>query len=331
MLFPGTTQEVTEEDKADAIPTERVLDSINPITYFTTAKKINQWQPQLLIERFWMPFFAPSLGTVNLLVRKKGRIIIGILDNVIPHERRPGDLPLIKYYLNRCHGFVVMSEITKNDMLRLKPDAKYIFHPHPIYDHFGKKFTQQVAQKKLGIPANKKVLLFFGFIRKYKGLDLLLQSLAQLPQDYHLLIAGEVYGDWAYYQEIIDQFGLQNRITKMVRYINDDDVPEIFSASDVCVLPYKSATQSGIMNISYHFELPVLVTRVGGLAESVEKYNTGLVIPTPDVDEITTYIKRFFSDFAKDNFSENIREFKRRYSWKNLTKAIEKFYEELKR
>ena len=326
LLFPGSSQYVTDEDKVDAVPAVRTLDTINPITYFTTANKIKQYAPDLMLMKFWMPFFAPSLGTVAKLVKKKTKVI-SVLDNVIPHEKRIGDTALIKYFLNQNHGFVVMSETVKEDLLSFNPEAKYIFHEHPLYDHFGASVDTSDAKKKLGIPENKKVLLFFGFIRDYKGLDILLDAITKLDDSYVLVIAGETYGSFDSYDKQITELNLQNKIVKHVRYISDDEVPLFFSSADVCVLPYKSATQSGIASISFHFELPMIVTDVGGLKEMVT--GRGLVVEFPDAALIANAIKSYFADNLRNSFTENIRDLKEKLSWKHLSDSIIEFYKTL--
>ncbi|MEX0968493.1 MAG: glycosyltransferase [Bacteroidia bacterium] len=322
ILFPGSTQLVTPGDKVDEIPNRQVLDSINPFSWYSAANKINRFQPAILVEKFWMSFFGPSLGTVNRKTHKKGVINIAILDNVIPHERRFYDKAFTQYYLNSTDGFIVMSETVKRDLLSLKPDAKYVMHPHPVYDHFGEKLPVRQAREKLNIPADRRVLLFFGLIRNYKGLDLLLNALANLPGNYHLIVAGEPYGGFDSYQRIIDENHLSNRLTLLTRYINDDEVPAIFSASDVCILPYRSATQSGIMYTAYHFETPLIVTDVGSLRELVAPFGTGSIVSRPDAVLITEAIKDFYNSGDGQNHKENIREFKSQFSWDNLADKI---------
>ena len=255
-LFPGKTQLVTKEDIADPIPSKRWLDSINPFSYFNTGLKIKKLKPDLLITKYWMTFFAPSLGFVLGMQSKKTKRI-AILDNVIPHEKRFYDNFCNRYFLNRNDGFIVMSEKVKQDLLYIKPDAKFLFINHPIYNQFGEKIARKDALEKLGISDKNemKILLYFGIIRDYKGLDLLLKSLSMLDDSYFLLIAGDVYGSFDKYTKIIHENNLSHRIALFNHYIDDESVKYYFSAADVCMLTYKSATQSGITNISYHFEL----------------------------------------------------------------------------
>ncbi len=324
ILFPGKTQLVTSDDKTEEIESERVLDSINPFSYYSAPKKILAFQPEILLMKYWMSFFAPSLGKTARLLKKKGIKTISILDNVISHEKRPGEIVLTKYFLNSNSGFVVMTESVKNDLLRLKPDAKYIIAPHPLYDHFGKKIDNASARAQLKIPIDKKVLLFFGFIRDYKGLDLLIEAMKHLDESYVLVIAGEIYGSFNKYDEKIKQLGVQDKIIKHVRYINDNEVPLFFSAADVCVLPYKNATQSGIAGISFHFDLPVIATNVGGLGEMIENGKSGLIVNEISSEAIASTIKKFFAEKSSDYFSK-IQVYNQKHSWENLAKSIIKF------
>ncbi len=284
LLFPGTSQYVLKDDLDRGIKAERVLDSVNPFSFGKTAKKILDFNPELLLLSFWMPFFAPALGGVAKRVRSKNKNIkiISILHNVIPHEKRAGDFPLTKKFLDKSDGFVVLNESSKHDLNVIKRDAKFIVHAHPLYDHYGEKIEKSAARAKLDIPKDKKVILFFGLIRDYKGLDLLIESMAELDDTYLLLIAGEVYGKFDKYKDLIHEKRVQNRISLHLKYIPDSELPLYFSASDICVLPYRSGTQSGIIAVSYHFGLPVIVTDTGGLKEMVEEGKTGHVVSEPD-------------------------------------------------
>ena len=324
-LFPGATQFVTENDKADRIDADRVLNTVNPFSYYTTYKKILKFQPDLVILRYWMPFFAPSLGTVAYLLRQKRIKTMAILDNITPHEKKIGDKILNNYFISNNDGFLVMGSSVEKDLLEIKPNAKYLFHPHPLYSHFGEKIEKQVARAKLQISNHKKVLLFFGLIRKYKGLDLVIETFNDLDEDYFLLIAGESYEDFSKYQEAIAKNKNKENISVNTAYILDDEVPKYFCAADVCVLPYKSATQSGIIAISYHFDLPVIVTDVGSLKEIVMPYQSGIVIDQPKTELIIKAINQYFEDGKPEFYQKNIQKFKEKYSWEGLTDQIVKF------
>lgn len=324
-LFPGSTQYASETDIADKIPAIPLLDTLNPFSYLTTAHKIAAFAPDILVMKYWMPFFAPALGTVAGKLKKNGTKIITILDNVIPHEKRFYDDTCNRYFLNRNNGFVVMSETVKKDLLSLQPAAKYIFHPHPLYSHFGQKINQSEAKKQLNIPENKKVLLFFGLIRAYKGLDLVIEAFDKLSDEYFLIIAGEPYQDFSVYQALIDKNVNKDRILVHAQYVSDRQVPIFFSAADVNLLPYKSATQSGVVSIAYQFDLPVIVTDVGSLAEMVTPYQAGIVINAPESSLLTDAIQTYFHDKLKANFENNIHHFKKNYNWNNLAESIVTF------
>lgn len=328
-LFPGKSQYVDANDKADNIPTLRILDSVNPLTYPRTAREILEYHPDLFLIQYWMPFVAPSLGSVAASVRRRGIKTVSIVANVKPHEKLPFETMLNKAFINRNDGIIVLAEAVKNDLMELKPDARCFVHPHPNYEHFGRSVEKSVAREKLGIPQDKKLLFFFGFIRHYKGLDILLETLAGLPDDYHLLVAGEVYGNFGEYEQIISRHKLQDRLHLHLEYINDDDAALYFSAADVCVLPYRTATQSGIVGVSYHFGVPVISTDVGGLKEVIEPYDSGMVVGHSDPLLIRDAVMKYFNDGLQDYYKKNISRFKERFTWDSLAEGIVNFSREL--
>jgi glycosyltransferase involved in cell wall biosynthesis len=329
-LFPGQTQFVTESDKVDKIETLRLLDTVNPFSYVKTSGIIKGYNPDLLIMKFWMPFFAPSLGYVSGATRKSCKArSIAILDNIIPHERKFVDMLLIKYFLNKVDGFIVMSSTVEKELLSLNPDAKYILKPHPVYEHFGQNIDKTEACRKLNLPENKKMVLFFGFIRDYKGLDELLRSFSRLSDDYHLVVAGEVYGNFEKYQTIINDLNLAEKVSLFIRYVDDNEVPAFFSAADVCVLPYKSATQSGIIQIAYNFNLPVIATNKGGLSEMISDNKTGYIIPSSEPAIIANKIEEYFSGNHFKEFSQNIQSIRSEFTWQAFADAIMQLYSEI--
>jgi glycosyltransferase involved in cell wall biosynthesis len=328
ILFPGETQFVTEYDIADPIPSTRILDSINPLSWYSTAKEINKIHPDILLTKFWMPFIAPSLGTVAGRVQKKTKKIC-IVDNALPHERRPGDIALTSYFLDRNDGFIVMSDTVEKDLLSLKPQAKICRHNHPLYNHFGSRISREEACKTLHIPSDKHILLFFGFIRSYKGLSLLLDAMKLLPDNYHLVIAGEMYGSFDAYQQQIETLHLQDKISLHIRYISDVETPLFFSAADVCILPYISATQSGIIAIAHHFETPVIATNVGSLSEALYNGSAGMLIDKPEPHMIADSVHTFFSTKLSDQYIAAVQSIKNELSWESLGKAIIEFSEKL--
>ena len=320
-LFPGKTQYVTPEDEATPVEAEALLDTVNPFTWIKTARAIRAWKPDLLVMKYWMSWFAPSLGYV---ARHCGCKSVVVLDNVIPHEAHWFDKPLTKYFLKGCTGFISMSERVEKDLLSLRPDAPHILLQHPLYAHFGPKLPREEAASLLGVDPGKKTLLFFGLIREYKGLDILLEAFRELPEDYQLVVAGEPYGSFDKYQTIIDSLPGKDRVFVFPDYIRDSQVKQFFSVADVAVLPYRSATQSGISSIAYHFDVPMVVTDVGGLKGTIGARGTGIVAPEPSPEAIRTEILRFFRDTAvRQGCLEAIGKEKERLGWdvfcQNLT------------
>jgi glycosyltransferase involved in cell wall biosynthesis len=321
VLFPGETQFVTDKDPSDKIPATRLLDTINPFTYLKTARFIKKQQPDILLMKYWMTFFAPALGTVAKLQGKKTKRIC-VLDNLIPHEKRFFDNWCNRFFLKHTDGYVVMSNSVLADLLSMKPEAKYVRIDHPLYNHFGEKLTKETAAQVLKLDPTNKYLLFFGFIRDYKGLDLLIDAMKTVDETVHLIIAGEVYGSFEKYTEQINASGLTHRIHVFNQYIGDADVPPFFSIAEACVLPYKSATQSGITSIAYHFELPIIATDVGGLKETIFHDKNGLIVNQPNAQEISAAINKYITNDLKETFSSEISVYKKEHSWENFTEKI---------
>ena len=325
ILFPGKTQYVTQDDEAVPVESISLLDTANPFSYIKTYKAIKEWGPDVLIVRYWMSWFAPSLGYITRRMKKHCKVI-SILDNVIPHEPHFFDAPLTKYFLKGSTGSVTLCEAVSKDLLKLSPDKKYTVIQHPLYSHFGQKLQREEAERKLGLEPGKKNLLFFGLIRAYKGLDILLEAFGKLPDDYQLIIAGEPYGSFDKYQEIIDSLPNKDRIRMNLKYIKDSEVKDYFSAADLAVLPYRSATQSGISSVSYHFEVPMIVTDTGGLRETIGDRGTGIVAQECTPECILKEIQRFFSDAdLQQECIRNIRLEKERLSWNTFALQLEDF------
>ena len=329
ILFPGKTQYVTEDDEAVPVESTSLLDTANPLSYVSTYKAIRDWNPDVLIVRYWMSYFGPSLGYITRQMKKHCKVI-SILDNVIPHEPHFFDAPLTKYFLKGSTGCVTLCEAVSKDLLSLKPDARYTVIQHPLYSHFGQKLQRDEAEKKLGLKSGKKNILFFGLIRTYKGLDILLEAFGMLPEDYQLIIAGEPYGSFDKYQHIIDRLPGKDRIYMDLKYIRDSEVATYFSAADLAVLPYRSATQSGISSVSYHFEVPMIVTDVGGLKETIGDRGTGIVSEEGTPEAISMEILRYFCDpHIKEECIRNIRMEKERLSWKAFARRLTEFIDGL--
>lgn len=327
VLFPGKTQYVTESDKAIPIDSKAILNTVNPFSYEKTARKILKWKPDVLVIKYWMSFFAPSLGHVAKRLKNKGVKIICIIDNAIPHETRFFDKPLARLFFRQCTHFIVMSDVVRNDLHQLYPEAHSLLLPHPLYNHFGEKQDRKTACETLNLHPDKKTLLFFGLIRDYKGLDLLIDAMASTDESYQLIIAGESYGDFGKYRQIIDVSPAKNRIQVRNRYIADEEVPILFSAADALILPYKSATQSGVIPIAYHFEVPVLATDVGGLKETIEQAGTGLICQ-PTAASLAEGIQKIFQS-DRTVFVANIQKEKKALSWENFAETLTGFIETL--
>lgn len=326
-LFPGKTQYVENDDTSERIDSDRILDTVNPFSYIRTARKIREWKPDLLIIRYWMSFFAPSLGYVARKLKKDGCRVIGILDNVVPHEKHFFDRPLTKYFLNGCNAYITLCDAVARDLLSIKPDARYMTTPHPLYSHFGEKLARTEAEDMLGINHGMRNILFFGLIREYKGLDILIRAFGKLDGTYQLIVAGEPYGSFEKYAKLIDESPAKERIHLYPQYIKDNEVNRYFSAADICVLPYRSATQSGISSVSYHFDLPMITTDVGGLKESIGDRGTGIVVESPDPGLIASAITGYFA--SPENairMKGNILREKERLSWKTFCDRLLDFY-----
>lgn len=321
-LFPGKTQYVTPDDEAVSVESEALLDTANPFSYIRTARAIRAWDPDILILRYWMSYFGPSLGYVARHMAPKCKVV-AILDNVIPHEPKFFDKPFTKYFLSGCDGLVTLCSEVGRDLQAFGTGKPHVTLYHPLYSHFGDRMPRQEAEDALGLQHGKKNILFFGLIRHYKGLDILLEAFRGLGPDYQLIIAGEPYGSFDSYQEIIDTCPDRDRIKVIPKYIKDSEVKRYFSAADLTVLPYRSATQSGISSVSYHFEVPMVVTDVGGLKETIGDTGTGIVAESVTPECIRLEIERYFSNPSiGEACKENIRKEKERLSWGRFTDRL---------
>ncbi|SFT45176.1 Glycosyltransferase involved in cell wall bisynthesis [Lishizhenia tianjinensis] len=327
-LFPGTTQYLEEGNDATKIENDRVLNSVNPLSYFSAAKAIKSYDPDLLVIGYWMPFVGPSLGTVAGLVRKKCKVV-SVVHNAIPHETKIIDKPFTKYFLKRNSGLIALSKAVEDDIKKLHPTAKTTVVKHPDYTHFGDPISKEEARRILDIPQEDKVLLFFGIIREYKGLKLLLETMKELPEDYTLLCVGEVYGDDTEYREILKHPSLTKRVRFINDYVPDSEVKNYFCASDVNILPYKSATQSGISFIANQFNLPLIVTDVGGLRECIVEGKTGLLVKERTQENLKASILEYFEKGYMESFVANMQAEKDENSWENMGKKIVEFAKNL--
>lgn len=322
-LFPGKTQDDESKSPVDVKSTPS-LDPLNPFNWPFAAYRIAKEKPDLVILKWWMPFFGPSyIVTLWLAKLLCGTKVMLIVDNAVPHEKRPGDMLITKLGFAVADSFVVMSEAVKGDLLKIKPAARYTLTPHPLYDIFGDAVEPEAAKKGLGLSG--PVLLFFGFIRRYKGLDILLDAMPAILEkvDATLLVAGEFYEDKAEFDAQVERLGIGDKVVVRDGFIANEDVAGIFSASDLLVLPYRSATQSGITQIAFVFGTPVLATTVGGLPEVVTHGVTGMLVPPEDPAAVADAVIKFFEQGGAGKFKDTIAAERHRFSWEKMVQEIE--------
>ena len=322
-LFPGKTQYEEGEGPKD-IEIIPIVNSINPFNWFKVASRIKKENPDYVIIRYWLPFMAPCLGTIAKLIRKTTKVF-AITDNVIPHEKRIGDSFLTRYFVKSSDAFLTLSSSVLDDLKQFTDTKEKIFIPHPIYDSFGDIVEKSTAKEKLGLEVNGKYLLFFGFVRKYKGLDIMLEVMADKRiQDLgvKLIVAGEFYDNKEEYISQINSLNISDYVILRSDFIPEDQVKDYFCASDMITQTYRTATQSGVTQIAYHFERPMLVTNVGGLAEIVPHNKVGYVCDI-DTKQIADYIVEFYTENKEKEFSDNTKEEKKRFTWKVLVEGID--------
>jgi glycosyltransferase involved in cell wall biosynthesis len=326
-LFPGKTQYSNEPAPVD-LKIFPVINSINPLNWIKIGNRIGKERPDIVVIRFWLPFMGPAFGTILKRVkRNKHTRIVCIADNIIPHEHRPGDTVFTKYFLKRCDAFITMSEKVMNDLRKFVPDKPAKLVQHPLYDNFGDIISKPQAREKLGVGSQESIVLFFGFIRKYKGLDILLDAMKILKQNLKsqisnvkLLVAGEFYDDEKPYLEQINRLGINENVILRADFIPDSEVKYYLCAADAVIQPYRNATQSGVTPLAYYFEKPMIVTNVGGLPSLVPNEKAGLVAD-PTAQSIANAILRFYQ-LGENYFLPHLRSEKQKYSWGNLVNAI---------
>jgi len=353
ILFPGKSQSEVDSGKLkvdsgsnDPLSTfhfplsdlpEIIIDSINPITWRKAGAVAAKFKPDLIIFKYWMPFFAPAYGviarTAKWLTRKQGLQckIAFIADNVLPHEKRPGDIAFTRFAFRAVDYFIVQSESVERDLKSVDPYAKFVRLDHPIYEIFGPRIERASARNKLGIPDDAPAILFFGYIRKYKGLDILLRAMPKIIEklpEIRLIVSGEFYGDEKDYLSLIEELKIPSKnLVLATDYIPNDEVATYFSATNVCVLPYRSATQSGIVQIAYNFDVPIIATDVGGLAEIVIDGKSGLMASEATPEAVAEKVIDFFSQSMEQKLTEGVIHEKQKYSWDTFAEGIEKLIE----
>ncbi|HEX3767013.1 MAG TPA: glycosyltransferase, partial [Puia sp.] len=306
------------------------INSVNPLNWLVIGNRLKKENPDLIVVRYWLPFMGPALGTILRRIRRNGKTkIVAITDNVLPHEKRPGDKSFTRYFLKSCDAFITMSDAVMKDLRKfekIKPARTVI---HPLYDNFGeiisKEEARRILNEKLGlsIQTNDKILLFFGFIRKYKGLDILIRAMAEpviRKSDIRLLIAGEFYEDRETYEKLINELNISEKLILKTDFVADGDVQYYLCGTDAVVQPYRHATQSGVTPLAYHFEKPMIVSNVGSFSEQVLHEQTGLVTDA-DPSSLANAIMRFY-ELGEQYFIPHLRMEKKKYSWKNLVNSI---------
>lgn len=323
-LFPGKTQ-LSAEKTPDDLIIHQTINSVNPLSWIKTGRAIKRKAPDKVIFCYWMAFMAPCFGTIARIVGKSMTSRIGLIHNMIPHEPSILDKLFPKYFVNSMDGFLAMAESVKQDIKHFDKTNKPIaVSPHPIYDHYGDIIDKKLAIQKLGLSAEFSYILFFGFIRHYKGLGLLLEAfaddrLSKFPVK--LIVAGEFYEDSAPYYELIEKLKLEEFVELRTEFIPDTEVRNYFCAADIVAQPYRTATQSGVSQIAYHFETPMLVTNVGGLAEIVPHGKVGYVVDVEPI-KIADALVDFYENQKSELFIQNIKTEKLKYAWSKMTEAI---------
>ncbi len=332
-LFPGKTQ-FTDEPAPAGLDIRTRINSINPFNWLRVGREIKKLGPDIVVVRYWLPFMGPCLGTILRIIKKnKHSRIICIADNILPHEKRIGDKPFTRYFIKPVDAFITMSEKVMNDLRSFTSTKPAKLVPHPLYDNFGEKVSKEEARMKLKMKKEESIILFFGFIRKYKGLDILLNAMKLLqnrkpayrtgrPQtpNIKLLIAGEFYEDRKTYDELISRLGIRDSLIMQTRFIRNEEIRYFMCAADLVVQPYRNATQSGVTPLAYHFEVPMIVTNVGGLPSMVPDNKAGLVAePTAEslAEKITAYFEK-----GENYFIPGLLEEKKKLSWTKMVESI---------
>ena len=330
-LFPGKTQ-FSDNENSSKIKTLRTINSVNPFNWIKVGMQIRAAKPDLVIFKYWMPFMAPCFGTIAKYIKKDSSIkIISLVHNLAPHEKRFGDTVLTKYFVKRIDGFIAMSQSVIADINRFNTTKPKVLSPHPLYDNFGKIKTRKEALNALDLDSQFNYMLFFGIVRKYKGLDILLKAFADKRLNdgsLKLIVAGEFYDDDSEYLNLINKHDLTDAVILTKGFIPDDKVADYFCAADIVVQPYRTATQSGVTQIAYHFNKPMLVTDVGGLKEIVPDGKVGYVVE-PNELAVTEALIDFYQNQKAASFIKGVEEEKKKYSWNKMVKTVNDLYKDL--
>jgi glycosyltransferase involved in cell wall biosynthesis len=326
-LFPGSSQFEKSGSAPHGIKIHTILNTINPFNWLMVARFIRKQKPDFILFRYWLPFFGPCLGTIGKLVRSHTKVL-ALTDNIIPHEKRIGDHIFTKYFVKNCDGFIAMSKVVLNDLSIFTQNLNKAYSPHPMYQNYGGPISIDLARKKLNLNPHDKIILFFGLIRHYKGLDILLEALA-VPeiknQGIKLLIAGEFYDDKNFYLQLIKKLNLQDHVIVHDKFIPNDEVRDYFCASNLVAQTYRNATNSGVTMVGYFYEKPMLVTNVGGLSEIVPNEVCGYVVEN-NCAIISEKIVDFFTKDREKEFVKNVKIEKRKYEWIEFINSLLTLY-----
>lgn len=331
-LFPGKTQLASWEKPAELNIVEDV-NSVNPINWLITGNKIKNERPDLVVVKFWLPFMGPAFGTILRRIKSNGHTkVVSILDNIIPHEARFGDRPFTNYFVKPVDAFLSQSASVQVDLSQFDTVKPRTLNPHPLFDNFGARESVELARQRIGVPIEGIYFLFFGFIRDYKGLDLLVEAMSDprlKASGAKVIVAGEFYSNEEKYLQLIKKHGVSDQIILKTEFIPDDQVAHFFNACDVVVQPYKDATQSGVTQIAYHFEKPMIVTNVGGLAEIVPHGKSGFVCE-PNAKSLAETLVNVLQPGVVIQLTEGTKEEKKRFTWETMVESIFNLYHQVK-
>ena len=322
-LFPGSTQFEQSGKAPENLKIHTLINTVNPLNWIKVAAFIRREKPDFILFRYWLPFFGPSLGTIARLVRKH-TCVLALTDNIIPHERRFGDKPFTRYFVKGCHGFIAMSKKVLSDIDLFSPAARKVYSPHPMYATYGEAVSKKEARHQLGLNDDDKIVLFFGLIRHYKGLDILLEAMSQpeiKKRGIKLLIAGEFYEDKQPYLDLIQQYGMEEQVILHDSFIPNDRVRYYFCASDIVAQTYRNATNSGVTMVGYYYDKPMLVTNVGGLSEIVPHQKCGYTVAL-NTEEISCSVRDFYENNREAEMVMAVREEKKKYEWTTFINSL---------
>jgi len=326
-LFPGSSQYEKSGEAPAGISIHSLINTVNPLSWITTARFIRKEQPHFILFRYWLPFFGPALGTIARMVRSR-TTVLALTDNILPHEKRPGDKIFTRYFTKGCDGFITMSKKVLNDIALFSSTPNKVYSPHPMYETYGDAVTMREAREKLGLAMDDRIVLFFGLIRHYKGLDILLEALGEpavKSAGIRLLVAGEFYEDKAPYLALIKKRGLEKQVIMHDRFIANEDVRYYFCAANLVAQTYRNATNSGVSMVGYYYGKPMLVTNVGGLAEIVPDRVCGYVVENSVVD-IAGCMVDYFANGREAEYSANVLIEKKKYEWKQFINTLLNLY-----